>query len=80
MQHLNKYKDFGKFDDLYEAAHGSDAIIIITGWKEFHNLDYSKLFNVMRSPSWIFDTRNMVNVKIAESFGFNVWKLGDGSF
>ena len=77
---LKKYKNlWKKFDDLYEAARGCDAIIILTGWKEFNNLDYSKLFKVMRSPCWIFDTRNIVNVKIAESFGFNIWKLGDGS-
>ena len=77
---LKKYKNsWKKFDDLYEAAKGCDAIIILTGWKEFYNLDYSKLFKVMRSPSWIFDTRNIINAKIAESFGFNIWKLGDGS-
>ena len=78
---LKKYNDsWKKFDDLYEAARGSDALIIITGWKEFYNLDFFKLFKVMRSPCWIFDTRNIVDAKIAKSFGFNIWKLGDGSF
>lgn len=77
---LKKYKNsWKKVDDLYDAARGCDAIIILTGWKEFNNLDYSKLFKVMRSPCWIFDTRNIINAKIAESFGFNIWKLGDGS-
>ena len=78
---LDNFKDsWKKFDDLYEAASGSDAIIILTGWDEFFDLDYAKLYSVMRFPCWIFDTRNIINIKLAESFGFNIWKLGDGSF
>ena len=72
----------GKFEihkDLYEASNGSDAIIILTAWKEFYELDFKKLFKGMRSPCWIFDTKNIVDSNLAKSFGFNVWKLGDGS-
>ena len=78
---LEEFKDsWKKFDDVYEAARGSDAIIILTGWDEFFDLDYAKLYSGMRFPCWIFDTRNIINAKLAESFGFNIWKLGDGSF
>ncbi|MDC3027426.1 nucleotide sugar dehydrogenase [bacterium] len=78
---LGKFEDcWQKYNDVYEAARGSDAIIILTDWDEFYNLDYAKLYSVMRMPCWIFDTRNIINVKLAESVGFNIWKLGDGSF
>ena len=30
----------------------------------------------MRSPSWVFDTRDIVDVKLIKSSGINVWKLG----
>ena len=78
---LKDYKNnWEKSENLYKASKDSDAIIVLTGWDEFNELDYPRLINDMRSPSWIFDTRNSINVKLAESFGFNVWKLGDGSF
>ena len=77
---LNYKNNWEKCENLYKASKGSDAIIVLTGWDEFNELDYLKLINEMRSPSWIFDTRNCINAKLAESFGFNVWKLGDGSF
>ncbi len=78
---LKYYKDsWKKYEDIYDAAIGSDAIVILTGWEEFNNLNYETLHKVMRSPCWIFDTRNFINPKFVESFGFNVWKLGDGSY
>ena len=77
---LNYEDSWKKYDDIYEAAKGSDAIVILTGWQEFNDLDYATLHKVMRSPSWIFDTRNVINPRVVESFGFNVWKLGDGSY
>ena len=86
----NKYqlnKDFIKkdsknwllFDNLYDAAADTDAIILLTDWDEFYNLDYQKLYKLMRSPCWIFDTRNVVDSSYVQSFGFKIWKLGDGA-
>ncbi len=63
---------------LYEAAKGSDAIIILTDWEEFFNIDFKKLSTIMRAPSWIFDSRDVVDQEIAKNFGFKVWKLGNG--
>ena len=64
---------------INQAVDGADAIVILTDWNEFYNLNFESLYKTMRSPSWIFDTRNVVNVKDARSYGFKVWKLGDGS-
>ena len=63
---------------VYEAVKGSDAIVLATHWEEFFKLDFQELFQIMRTPAWIFDTRNIINPHEAESFGFNVWKLGNG--
>ena len=32
----------------------------------------------MRSPSWIFDTRNVIDQDNAKNSGFKVWKVGNG--
>ena len=66
-------------NNLYDAAADADAIIFLTDWDEFYNLNYKKLYKLMRSPCWIFDTRNVVNSTDVKSVGFKIWKLGDGA-
>jgi len=67
-----------KSKNIFAACDNSDAIVILTNWEEFLNLDYKKLKSIMKSPAWIFDTRNMVELSQPERYGFNIWKLGDG--
>ena len=67
-----------KAKDIYEACNNSDAIVILTSWEEFKNLDFKKLYSIMKSPCWIFDTRNIIKPLEAKRNGFNIWKLGDG--
>lgn len=47
--------------DPEEAVHGTYAIIILTEWDAFKNLDYSKLYAKMERPSYIFDGRNLLD-------------------
>ena len=63
-----------------EAANGSDAIILLTEWDEFLNIDWKKLIKFMRKPSWVFDTRSCIDYKSAIKAGLNVWKIGNSPF
>ncbi len=63
-------------ENIFNAATNADALIIITEWEEFKNLDWKKLYTLMRKPCWIFDTRNVIDKGLAESCGFKVWALG----
>ncbi len=63
----------------YEAAENADAILILTEWDEFKYLDFKKLSKIMRKPSWIFDTRSIINIQDAKKSGINVWNLGKGN-
>ena len=63
----------------YEAAENADAILILTEWDEFKFLDFERLSKIMRKPSWIFDTRSIINNEDANKFGINVWNLGKGN-
>ena len=65
---------------VLEAVVNTDAIIILTDWEEFYDLNLEAIYDLMRPPCWIFDTRNVIDVKKAKSYGFNVWKLGNGKF
>lgn len=49
----------------YEAARGKDAVLILTAWQEYRELDIQKLKASMRNPL-IVDGRNLFNVKDME--------------
>ena len=60
------------------AAHDADAVLVLTEWGEFMHLDWSSLAAVMRHPSWLFDTRAIVDAEAAADAGLNVWVVGKG--
>ncbi len=70
-------KNISFSNDVYNAAKGSDAIIILTEWAEFKRIDWAMISTLMRSPSWIFDTRDIVNDNDIKKTSLNYWKLGN---
>ena len=64
---------------IKESTLESDAIVILTEWKEFYDLDWDELFRLMRKPSWIFDTRKCINYQKAKKAGFNIWEIGNST-
>ncbi len=67
---------FTSVESIYDATNGADAVVIITEWNEFKNIDWQIVSKNMRKPSWLFDTRNISNYEDAMNFGINVWLLG----
>ena len=63
-------------DDPYEAAIGSDAILIMTEWALYSELDYDRIFKSMNSPAFIFDGRNILDHQNLFDIGFNVFPMG----
>jgi len=61
--------------DVYEAATGVDALILMTEWNEFRNLDFAKLKSLMRKPILI-DLRNVYDSSRVTSFGFRHISVG----
>ncbi len=64
------------YDSTKKAAQGSDAIILLTDWDEFKSLDWKSIFEVMRKPAWIFDSRVFLDKQYLKNIGFKVWSLG----
>ena len=54
--------------DAYVAATGADAVVIMTEWNEFRNLDLKQLMVVMRSPM-VIDIRNVLEPAQAQALG-----------
>eukprot|EP00298_Acanthocystis_sp_HF-20_P010878 c19100_g1_i3.p1 GENE.c19100_g1_i3~~c19100_g1_i3.p1 ORF type:complete len:478 (-),score=212.38 c19100_g1_i3:36-1469(-) len=61
-----------------EAARGAHAIAILTEWDEFLTYDYKKLYDIMETPSFIFDGRNILDHEKLEKIGFKVYSIGRG--
>jgi UDPglucose 6-dehydrogenase len=62
-------------DNPYEAARGSDAVLILTAWREFAALDLQKLHSAMRVPV-IFDGRNLFDPEEMAVAGFVYHSVG----
>jgi UDPglucose 6-dehydrogenase len=58
------------------ALQMADAVIILTEWDCFRDLDWPKLTVIMRQPCWIFDTRHIVDPSQPLSSKINYWSLG----
>ena len=64
--------------DIYKTAKNADAVVILTESDEFKVLDWSKISKNMRSPSWVFDTKGIINMKEASVQDINIWTVGQG--
>ncbi len=64
--------------DPYEAAKNSYAVIILTGWCVFKELDYAEIYQSMKKPAYIFDGRNIIDCKKCKEIGFEAYSIGKG--
>jgi UDPglucose 6-dehydrogenase len=62
-------------DDKYDAANGSDLLILVTEWKTFRSPDFLLLKKIMRTNNLI-DGRNIWNRNDAEIHGFSYQGIG----
>ena len=63
-------------DSALKAAQQADAILVLTEWEEFIDLDWGKIFEAMRKPAWVFDSRICLEKERLKDIGFEVWTLG----
>ena len=68
-----------KEENLYEAIRDSDAVIILTEWQEYSDINWIKASKIMRKPSWVFDSRSIINPQKVNEANLNFWRIGDGS-
>ena len=62
--------------NAYEAAADAHAIVILTEWEEFKNLDWKKIYGVMKKPAFIFDGRNLLSFELLSEIGFRYYGIG----
>jgi UDPglucose 6-dehydrogenase len=69
--------DVEMFSDPYEMAKGCDALMVVTEWNEFKQLDLEKLKDLLKSPV-IFDGRNIYDPAVMKGMGFTYRGVGRG--
>jgi UDPglucose 6-dehydrogenase len=64
-------------DDPYTLSTGCDALMVITEWNEFKQLDLEKIKGLLNSPI-IFDGRNIYDPWMMNKMGFQYRGMGRG--
>jgi UDPglucose 6-dehydrogenase len=59
----------------YEAAHGADALLILTEWEEFANLDLDRIRGELKYPI-VIDGRNLYDPDVMAAQGFTYYSVG----
>jgi UDPglucose 6-dehydrogenase len=62
-------------NSAYEAAHNADALLILTEWEEFANLDLSRLRSELKYPI-VIDGRNLYDPDVMAAQGFTYYSVG----
>jgi UDPglucose 6-dehydrogenase len=63
------------FKDSYEMAKDCDALMVITEWNEFKQLDLEKVKKLLKTPI-IYDGRNIYDPKVMKETGFTYRSVG----
>ncbi len=64
-------------EDAYDLAKDCDALIVLTEWNEFKNLDMPRIKSLMRQPVFI-DGRNLYEPETMTNYGFIYRGVGRG--
>uniref|UniRef100_A0A915D709 UDP-glucose 6-dehydrogenase n=1 Tax=Ditylenchus dipsaci TaxID=166011 RepID=A0A915D709_9BILA len=66
-------------DNPYSAAEDAHAVVILTEWDEFVDLDYGKIYASMKKPASLFDGRLIIDQDKLRNIGFRVFSIGSAS-
>jgi UDPglucose 6-dehydrogenase len=61
----------------YDVAKDADALLIVTEWNEFKQLNWEKIRRFMRQPV-VVDGRNLYDPAELAARGFTYWGVGRG--
>ena len=78
LQHQQKSGQwtFSNNLNIFDNAH---AVIVLTEWDDYKNIKWDLVAKKMIKPSWVFDSRSILDSESIKKAGLNLWRLGDGS-
>ena len=72
---IGSWAEAGSVDD---AVMGADAVLILTEWQHYRDLNWQALAAQMRKPAWVFDARSVADPAQIKAAGLSLWRVGDG--
>ena len=73
--YLKGVKNIEYLDSKYDVLKDSDAMVLLTDWKEFRSPNFEKIKTQLKRPV-IFDGRNQYNTFSLEQKGFEYYQIG----
>ena len=65
-----------RVDDVWTALEGASALVLITEWPEFVNLDWKRVREHMADPAIVFDGRNALDSSAVTAAGLRYMGVG----
>ncbi|GGG42667.1 UDP-glucose 6-dehydrogenase [Croceivirga lutea] len=73
--YLKDNTDVAYFESKYETLKDSDAMLLLTEWKEFRAPDFNEIKKELNTPI-IFDGRNQYDFETLKDMGFEYYQIG----
>ena len=67
---------FSKSLNIFDEAH---AVLMLTEWDEYKNIDWEDVSKRMVQPAWVFDSRSIIEPSKIRNTKLNLWRVGDGT-
>lgn len=64
--------------DPYEACKEAHAVAVMTEWDEFTTYDWTRIYDNMLKPAFVFDGRAILDHKKLQKIGFETYRIGKG--
>ena len=68
-----------KFCNNLNIFDGAHAVLMLTEWEEYKNIDWENISKKMVNPAWVFDARSITEPNKVEKANLNLWRVGDGT-
>jgi UDPglucose 6-dehydrogenase len=74
---LARYGAFSFFENPYDALGGAEALLLMTPWKQYRDLDFAEVASRMKRRL-LFDTANLWSADELVRRGFEYYDIGRG--
>ena len=79
LQFANSWSFTNKLNNINDIFKDAHAVVILTEWGEYSDIDWLNIAKIMKKPGWVFDTRLIVNTQKVLEANLKLWKIGDGT-
>ena len=64
--------------DPYTTLKNAHALVALTEWDEFSQLDFERIYQLMLKPAFVFDGRAILPIDRLKIYGFDAFTIGKG--